>query len=93
MPWVFQRRRRRVGGYGRRRFGGFRRRRSMGRGRSTFRSGYRRPYYTTRGRGRYRGRARRMRREVRLVIQTPSDMLPPRPTAGGFARLRRRSRF
>lgn len=92
MPWVFVNRRRRMGG--------FRRRRSFGRGRfrrRSFRgrmmSGYRRPYYTRRGRGRFRGRASRMGREVRLVIQTPSDMLPPRPVSGQFARLRRRARF
>lgn len=96
MPWMYVRRRRRS-------YGGYRRSRGYGYRRSTFRrrsygrpmrrSGYRRPYYSFRGRGRYRGRGRRGPREVRLVIQTPSDMLPPRPTAGGWARLRRRARF
>lgn len=92
MPWRFVRARRRYRSFGRRRsYGrsyarrGFRRR--------PVRSGYRRPMFSFRGRGRYRGRARRGSREVRLVIQTPSDMLPPRPIAGGWARLRRRARF
>lgn len=49
--------------------------------------------YSVRGRGRARGRARVARQEVRLVIQTPTDMLPPRPTPGGFARVLRRARF
>ena len=87
MPYFRRRRFRRYrrGGYGRRYFRrGFVRR---------YRSGYRRPSYSYRGRGRYRGRARRASRAVRLVIQTPSDMLPPRPIAGQFARLRRRARF
>jgi len=35
----------------------------------------------------------RASREIRLVIQTPSDMLPARPTVGQFARARRRARF
>jgi hypothetical protein len=61
--------------------------------RRMMRSGRSRGSFTMRGRGRYRGRARRAAREVRLVIQTPSDMLPPRPVAGQFARIRRRSRF
>jgi len=46
-----------------------------------------------RSRGRYRGRARSTGQTVRLVIQTPSDMLPPRPAPGQFARLKRRARF
>jgi hypothetical protein len=97
VPWMFVRRRRRYGGVRRRRFGGgFRRRyssfRRRGYGRFA-RSGYRRPSFHRAGRGRYRGRAYRGSREVRLVIQTPSDMLPPRPVAGQFARLRRRARF
>lgn len=92
MPWVFVRRRRRR--YGMRRFGRFRsfRRRRYG-FRRRYSSGYRRRFYSFRGRGRYRGRARRGRREVRLVIQTPSDMLPPRPRMAQFARIRRRARF
>jgi hypothetical protein len=91
MPWMFVRSRRRR--YGFRRRGGFRRRRSFRRMGFRRMSGYRRPYFTRRGRGRYRGRAYRGSREVRLVIQTPSDMLPPRPVAGQFARIRRRARF
>lgn len=64
------------------------------RGFSRFRrGGYRRPYTSFRGRGRYRGRGRMSRQSVRLVIQTPTDMLPPRPSAGQFARQRRRARF
>jgi len=31
--------------------------------------------------------------EIRLVIQTPSDMLPARPKVGQFARVRRRARY
>lgn len=57
------------------------------------RSGYRPSVYRARGRGRYRGRARRSGQSIRLVIQTPSDMLPPRPVANQFARIRRRARF
>lgn len=92
MPYVYvpARRRRRLGA--RRRYGG----------RRTFRRTYRRSYgrssykprgYRSAGRGRYRGRARRANRQVRLVIQQPSDMLPIRPVAGQFARMRRRARF
>lgn len=69
-----------------------RRRRSSGY-RMRRRSGYRPRSYSVRGRGRTRGRARRMGNTIRLVIQTPSDMLPPRPVAGQFARIRRRARF
>ena len=75
------RRRRRT--YGRSRF----RRRSYGRG------SYRPRVRRFSGRGRYRGRGRRGGSVVRLVIQTPSDMLPPRPVAGQFARVVRRARF
>lgn len=57
------------------------------------RSGYRPRVSRARGRGRYRGRARRAGSTIRLVIQTPSDMLPPRPVANQFARVRRRARF
>lgn len=95
MPWMFVRRRRRRRMYGRS-YGGFRRRysrfRRRGMGRFA-RSGYRRPSFSFRGRGRYRGRGYRSGRDIRLVIQTPTDMLPPRPVAGQFARLRRRARF
>jgi len=35
----------------------------------------------------------RASQEIRLVIQTPSDMLPARPKVGQFARMRRRARF
>lgn len=78
-----------------------RRRRVMRRGytrfrrrRATFRrSSYRPRVSRFRGRGRYRGRGRRGGSVVRLVIQTPSDMLPPRPQAGQFARVVRRARF
>ena len=83
------RRRRRTGGYGRRRYG---RRGMMGRRRYA-RSSYRPRVARMRGRGRYRGRGSRGGQTVRLVIQTPSDMLPPRPVAGQFARVRRRARF
>lgn len=65
-----------------------RRRRTYARG-----GGYRPRTYRRTGRGRYRGRARRGGQTIRLVIQTPSDMLPPRPQAGQFARIRRRARF
>lgn len=78
------RRRRRV--LGRSRF----RRRSY---RTRARSSYRPRVSRFRGRGRYRGRARRGGSTVRLVIQTPTDMLPPRPVAGQFARVVRRARF
>jgi hypothetical protein len=94
MPYVWVPSRRRRFGMRRRRFGFHRRRRYrsyFSRGR--MRSGYRRPYSSFRGRGRYRGRAGRMRRQARLVIQVPGDMLPPRPVAGGWARMRRRARF
>lgn len=85
---AYYRRRRRV--YGRSRFAySGRRRRRM----SFRRGGYRPRSYRIRGRGRYRARARRMSQTVRLVIQTPSDMLPPRPVSGQFARIRRRARF
>jgi len=57
------------------------------------RSGYRPRASRFSGRGRYRGRGRRGGSVVRLVIQTPSDMLPPRPQAGQFARVVRRARF
>lgn len=57
------------------------------------RSSYRPRTYARAGRGRYRGRARRSGQSIRLVIQTPSDMLPPRPVANQFARVRRRARF
>lgn len=92
-------RRRYYGGYRRRygfrRFGGgrFRRFGFRRRGMYGMRSGYRRPFFRYGGRGRYRGRAGRMSRRPRLVIQVPSDMLPPRPLAGGWARVRRRARF
>ena len=71
----------------------YRRRRRMTRSRSRSRSGYRPRTYRSAGRGRVRGRARRSGQTIRLVIQTPSDMLPPRPVAGQFARVRRRARF
>lgn len=45
------------------------------------------------GRGRYQSRAEPGVQTVRLVIQTPSDQLPPRPVSGQFARIRRRARF
>lgn len=62
--------------------------------RSTFRrSSYRPRVARFSGRGRYRGRGRRGGSVVRLVIQTPTDMLPPRPVAGQFARVVRRARF
>lgn len=77
------RRRRRT--YGRSRF----RRRSYGSARSSYRPRARR----FSSRGRYRGRGSRGGSVVRLVIQTPSDMLPPRPVAGQFARVVRRARF
>lgn len=78
----------------------YRRRRRIG-ARSRFRrrsgrmvrSSYRPRAYRMRGRGRYRGRARRGGSTIRLVIQTPTDMLPPRPVAGQFARVLRRARF
>lgn len=57
------------------------------------RSSTRRTTRSYRTRGRYRGRARATGQTVRLVIQTPTDMLPPRPVAGQFARLKRRARF
>jgi len=78
----------------RRRYGAARRSyRTGSRRRRAVRSSYRPRTYTSRGRGRYRGRARRAPREVRIVIQQPSDMLPVRPVAGQFARQRRRARF
>lgn len=89
--WVPSRRRRRRFGSARRagyRRGTFRRR-SYGRRYG----GFRPRGWSTRGRGRYMGRARRARREVRLVVQQPSDYLPVRPVAGQFARMRRRARF
>lgn len=79
--------------YRRRRRWGMRRRSTFRGRRSYGRSSYRPRSYGYRGRGRYRGRARRARQEIRLVIQQPSDMLPVRPVAGQFARLRRRARF
>lgn len=79
------RRRRRMVSRGRSRF----RRRSYARARSSYRPRVRR----FSGRGRYRGRGRRGGSVVRLVIQTPTDMLPPRPVAGQFARVVRRARF
>lgn len=57
------------------------------------RSTYRPSTYRRAGRGRTRGRARRSGQSIRLVIQTPSDMLPPLPVANQFARVRRRARF
>lgn len=45
------------------------------------------------GRGRYRGRTRPAAREIRIVLQTPTDMLPSRPTANQFARTMIRRRF
>lgn len=48
---------------------------------------------TSRGSGRGRSRARASPQEIRIVVTTPSDMLPPRPTAGAWARVPRRSRF
>lgn len=71
----------------------YRRRRMSGRSRTRSRGGYRPRTYRTASRGRARGRARRSGQTIRLVIQTPSDMLPPRPVAGQFARVRRRARF
>jgi len=74
-----------------------RRRRMTGRSRygsrSRGRSSYRPRVTRLRGRGRYRGRGSRGGSTIRLVIQTPSDMLPPRPVTGQFARVRRRARF
>lgn len=95
MPYVYvpARRRRRLMRRGR--YGGRRSYRSSFRRRRTSygRASYRPRGYRSAGRGRYRGRARRARRQVRLVIQQPSDMLPIRPVAGQFARMRRRARF
>lgn len=78
--------RRRRSSYGRSRY-------TRGRSYSRFRTGRRPAYRTLRRRGRYRGTGRVRGSTVRLVIQTPSDMLPPRPQAGQFARIRRRARF
>lgn len=68
----------------------YRRRR---RSRAMTRGSYRPRTFRSSSRGRTRGRARRSSQSIRLVIQTPSDMLPPRPVAGQFARIRRRARF
>lgn len=64
-----------------------RRRRSMSR------SSYRPRTFRRTGRGARRGRARASGQTIRLVIQSPTDMLPPRPVANQFARVRRRARF
>ena len=71
----------------------YRRRRRSGGGMRRMGRTYRPRGYSVRGRGRYRGRTRRAGSTLRLVIQTPSDMLPLRPQAAQFARLRRRARF
>ena len=76
----------------RRRRSRFSRRRTYTRRRAS-RSTYRPRVRRFSGRGRYRGRVRRGGQVVRLVIQTPTDMLPPRPVAGQFARVVRRARF
>jgi len=73
-----------------------RRRRSYGRRTATTRYGARRTSGLRSGYS-FGGRSRRgfgrASREIRLVIQTPSDMLPVRPKVGQFARRVRRARF
>lgn len=70
------------------------RRSSYGRGSFRGASRYSRPARRNSyvGRGRRAGFGRGSS-EIRLVIQTPSDMLPQRPKVGQFARLRRRARY
>jgi len=57
----------------------------------TARKSYARP--ARRSYSKRRAAPSRARNEIRLVIQTPSDMLPARPVVGQFARARRRARF
>lgn len=72
----------------------FRKRRTSGRGSySPRRSSRRGTGGTMRGGSRSRSRGRRAVQEVRIVVTTPSDMLPPRPSPAGFARVPRRSMF
>nr|QXN72874.1 MAG: hypothetical protein [Microvirus sp.] len=76
----------------RRRRSSYRRRRTYSRAPARYGRSGARPY-RSRGRGRYRGRTSRSRQTIRVVIQTPTDMLPARPVAGQSAMARRRARF
>lgn len=73
----------------------YRRRRSTGRrtsyGRS--RSSRRGRGYSVRGSGRRMGRGRSSGSTIRVVVTTPTDVLPPRPTPAMWARRPRRARF
>lgn len=49
--------------------------------------------YSVRGSGRRTGRGRASGSTIRVVVTTPSDMLPARPLPAQWARRPRRARF